>query len=115
MKHEAFDLLEVIKSPLDAEIFETLLEGRAFRLERILSNGQASPSKGWYEEDHPEWVVVMEGEAKLLFEIDHEPLHLTKGQGVLIPKGSKHRVLWTPSDQITVWLAIHFDTESTHG
>lgn len=114
MQPQAFDLLAGIQSPLDSEVFETLLEGGAFRIERILSNGQTSPAEGWYDADHAEWVVVLEGEARLLFEENPEPFHLKRHQGVLIPANCRHRVLWTPSDQITVWLAVHFDTASVH-
>lgn len=34
-------------------------------MERIVSNGQVTPEGEWYDQDLDEWVVVLEGEARL--------------------------------------------------
>ena len=47
------------------EVFEKLLEGRQFRLERIVSTGQCTPKDQWYDQDQDEWVVLLAGGARL--------------------------------------------------
>ncbi|MEZ6092481.1 MAG: cupin domain-containing protein [Pirellulaceae bacterium] len=54
-----------------------------------------------------EWVVVLKGEAKLLFE-DGESVQMMPGDHVLIPAHRKHRVQWTTPDEPTVWLAVFY-------
>jgi cupin 2 domain-containing protein len=91
----------------DKEIFETLLETEAFRLERILSTGRASPPGFWYDQDQDEWVALLSGEAELLFEEKSERVLLRPGDFLLIPARKRHRVERTSLDAI--WLALHFD------
>ena len=58
-----------------------------------------------------EWVIVLKGEAKLLFENNDEPIHLKPGDFVNIPAHRKHRVEWTTPDEPTVWLAVFYSGE----
>lgn len=92
-----------------AEVFDPLLTGGPFRLERIVSTGQATPPGEWYDQDCDEWVVLLSGSATLRFEQPDETLDLTPGDWVLIPARRRHRVERTASDKETVWLALHFD------
>jgi len=91
------------------ELIDVLASGPGVRIEKIVSAGQASPPGFWYEQDQTEWVVVLKGEAKLLFEGEAEPTDLQPGDYVLIPAHCKHRVEWTSADELTVWLAVFFD------
>ncbi len=91
------------------EQFETLLTGKAFRVERIVSHGQSSPAGFWYDQPQDEWVLVMRGQAKLEFAGEPEPLTMQPGDCVHITAHRKHRVAWTSADEPTIWLAIHFD------
>jgi cupin 2 domain-containing protein len=92
----------------DAEIFQVLLETGAFRLERIVSNGQATLRGEWYDQDTHEWVALLAGGAGLRFEDEAEPRVLRPGDYLLIPAHRRHRVEWTDSDAPTVWLALHY-------
>ena len=50
----------------EPELFDTLAAGAgSIRVERIVSNGQVTPEGEWYDQDLDEWVVVLEGEARL--------------------------------------------------
>jgi len=90
------------------EIFETLLEEDRFRLERIVSRGQATPAGQWYDQERNEWVALLSGSASLLFEGEREPRVMKPGDYVLIPSRCRHRVEWTDPDHETVWLALHY-------
>lgn len=90
------------------ELADTLAAGPAVRIERIVSTGQASPEEFWYDQEEHEWVVVLRGEAGLLFEGETEPRHLLPGDHVNIPAHRKHRVAWTAAQEPTVWLAVFY-------
>ena len=90
------------------EQFSTLLERTELRIERIVSTGQASPPDFWYDQPGGEWVLVVQGEAKLRFADEAEARHLKAGDFVEITPRREHRVDWTPADQVTIWLAIHY-------
>jgi cupin 2 domain-containing protein len=102
------NLFADLPSDLPEELTEVLASGRDVRIERIVSTGQASPAGFWYDQDMAEWVVVLKGAAKLLFEGEPEPLHMTAGDYVHIPSHRRHRVQWTTPDEPTVWLAVFY-------
>jgi cupin 2 domain-containing protein len=83
----------------------TLLKTPGLRLEQILSHGQATAADHWYDQDQPEWVVLLEGTATLRFEGDGL-LGLAAGDSILIPVRSRHRV--ESCSQDARWLALHF-------
>jgi cupin 2 domain-containing protein len=91
---------------LPNELFTTLLESANVRIERIVSQGQASPPGFWYNQEQHEWVIVLKGMAKLRFE--DEIVELRPGDFVNIPAHKKHRVEWTTADEPTVWLTVHY-------
>ena len=95
-------------SGLPDEIGEVLLTGRALRIERIASHGQASPPGYWYDQDEDEWVLLLEGEARLRFEHDAQVLQLAPGSHVHIAAHVRHRVEWTAPDRRTLWLAVFY-------
>lgn len=89
---------------LPEELIQTLFRASDLRIERIVSQGNSSPSDFWYDQDEDEWVIVLTGSAKLQFEdrtVDMKP-----GDYVHIPSGHRHRVQWTTPDEPTVWLAV---------
>lgn len=98
------------------EIFETLLEAEGFRLERIVSEGQTTPAGEWYDQDRDEWVILLTGNAGIVFEGNYHIYPLKPGDYLHIPAHRRHRVEWTAKNQKTIWLAIHFkgqaDTDS---
>ena len=87
------------------ERFFPLLEGPGFRLERIVSNGAASPPGFWYDQDAAEWVALVRGGATLEFEDGR--VALEAGDCLLIPAHARHRVAEASADAI--WLALHFN------
>lgn len=82
------------------EIFSTLYENAAVRIESIRSSLK-NPGE-WYDQEEDEWVLLCEGEAEL--EIGGEILHLAKGDHLLIPKHTRHRVLSTAEN--THWIGV---------
>lgn len=92
-----------------AEHFQTLAEGRSTRIERIVSQGHASPPGFWYDQEEHEFVVVLSGAAELEFEPPRPPVRLETGDWLVIPRHVRHRVTWTLPGQETIWLAVFYD------
>lgn len=90
------------------EIFETLASANNLKLERIISSGQVTPDGDWLDQDFNEWVILLSGSAKILFEGEDMDTVLLPGDYILIPAHKKHRVTWTDKRQKTVWLALHY-------
>ena len=89
------------------EQIERLVGGPCFRIERIVSTGQASPAGFWYDQPDDEFVVLLAGAARLRFEEGGRILDLQPGDWVEIPAHVRHRVEWTQAHPPTVWLAVH--------
>jgi cupin 2 domain-containing protein len=89
------------------EYFEVLLESGACTLERIVSQGHATPAGEWYDQAYPEWVVLLQGSAGLAIEGEADIHLLRPGDYLYIPAHCRHRVEWTQADMQTVWLALH--------
>jgi|GEM_PF-44232 len=100
-------LLADLPEDLPEERFDVLLETPVFRLERILSKGHATPEGQWYDQDWHEWVLLLQGQARLAIE-GRDEAFLQPGDALLLPAHCRHRVNWTPEDTITVWLALHY-------
>ncbi len=102
------NLFALIPKTLKQEQFTELASSAGVRIERIVSRGHACGPDDWYEEEDAEWVVVLAGAARLVFEGEVEPRRLDPGDYISIPPRKRHRVDWTDPDQPTVWLAVHF-------
>lgn len=92
-----------LPEPSDREHFFTLLQSGNVRIERIVSNGQASPKDLWYDQSECEWVLLLQGTATLEF-ANGRMLELTAGDYLLIHSHEKHRVERTSLDAI--WLTL---------
>ena len=88
-------------APAEGERFTVLAELPGLRIEQILSGKLAAPAS--FDQAHDEWVVVVEGGARLL--VDELELELGRGDWLLLPAGCAHSVLETQPG--TSWLAIH--------
>jgi len=88
-------------TPQSGETFTTLLEHKNIKINRIVSSNTVEPVEYIQEED--EWLVVIDGEAKLL--IENEEKILTKGDTLFIPAKVPHKILETKDG--TVWLTVH--------
>lgn len=75
---------------LPDELVTTLLEAANVRIERIVSQGHASPEGFWYDQDQHEWVVVLKGAARLRFE--DGVVEMKPGDFVNISAHRRHRV-----------------------
>ena len=93
---------------LPQELTEVLVDSSSARIERIVSTGHSSPDDFWYDQDEHEWVIVLKGEAKLVFADDPSVVKLNVGDHVQIAAHRKHRVDWTSSEEPTVWLAVFY-------
>lgn len=102
------NLFDGIPAELARESFATLLRAGGLHVERIVSQGHASPPGFWYDQAEHEWVILLEGNAAIEFEGDPEPTFLKKGVYLNIPAHARHRVAWTDPNCQTVWLAIHY-------
>ena len=105
---DSHNLYDDIPTNLPEEVFTDILNTDDFRVERIVSQGHASPDGFWYDQDQNEWVIVLEGAARIRFEDRTDAVELRPGDYLAIPAHKRHRVEWTVPDQRTLWLAIHF-------
>jgi cupin 2 domain-containing protein len=105
----SFNLLSPLASKVANELVETIIKSSHVRIDRIVSTGQASPEGFWYDQEEVEWVVVLQGEAKLLLEGEAQPSHLKPGDHLTIPAHRRHRVEWTSPNEHTVWLAVFYN------
>lgn len=100
------NLLSSLPAALPNELTETLVQARSVRIERIVSHGHASPPDSWYDLDESEFVLLVQGAARLRFE--NEVIKMKTGDFIDIPAHRKHRVDWTTSEEITIWLAVFY-------
>ncbi len=101
------DIFAGIPADLPQELVQTLLAAPGLRIERIVSHGHASPKDFWYDQEMHEWVLLIQGAARLQF-LDGRSMTMTPGSFVNIPAHTQHRVEWTDAAQATIWLAIHY-------
>ena len=90
---------------LSEEYVEALLPDHGVLIERIISTGQASPEGFWYDQERDEWVVLLQGEARLSWP-DGRILEMKAGEWVFLPDHERHRVEWTTKEPPCIWLAV---------
>jgi cupin 2 domain-containing protein len=101
------NLLSAIPDPLPREVTETLLQAKSVRIERIVSQGHASPAGFWFDQDQHEWVLLVQGAARLRFA--EGVRELKPGDFLNIPAHHKHRVDWTTPNEPTIWVAVYYE------
>jgi cupin 2 domain-containing protein len=101
------NIFDAIPKDLQSEVFERLVAGDGVTIERIVSKGHKTPVGDWYEQEKNEWVMVLSGEAVLLFD-DGISVRLKAGDFTNINAHRRHRVEWTSPDVETIWLAVHY-------
>ncbi len=97
-----------VQAALPEEVTDILVNGHGVRVERITSHGHRSPDGFWYDQEEHEWVVVLQGAARLEFEGKDDSVELQAGDHVNIPAHRRHRVAWTTPDEPTIWLAVFY-------
>lgn len=93
----------------ESEQFDQLLSSNGVKIERIVSNGQATPEGDWYDQDWDEWVLVISGSATIRLSENNRLIELNAGDSLFFPARCRHRVEQTQSDVPTIWLAVHFN------
>jgi cupin 2 domain-containing protein len=88
------------------EITSVLLNLPNLRLERIHSCNAVSAEGFWYDQAEHEWVMVLQGSARLQFDDEALPRNLSRGDSLLIEPHRRHRVVATDPAPGTVWLAL---------
>jgi cupin 2 domain-containing protein len=99
-------LFQDIPEELPEELVSVLVEGVGVKVERIVSDGQASPEGFWYDQAQNEWVLLVSGSAVLAFE--DGTFELKPGDHLLIPAHQRHRVEATSQTEKTIWLAVFY-------
>ena len=97
------------------EVFQTLVQTMNNKgnltLERILSKGHSSD---WFDQDRDEWVVLLQGNAKLVVisPVSSQEVEVSLGPGdyLLLEKHVRHRVVYTSVEPPCVWLALHYQS-----
>jgi cupin 2 domain-containing protein len=100
------NIFEALPPQLPQEVVQTLIQAAEVRIERIVSHGHASPADFWYNQPQHEWVIVLQGAARLQFE--DRMVEMRMGDFLNIPAFQKHRVDWTTPDEPTVWLGVRY-------
>ncbi|MGC9504427.1 cupin domain-containing protein [Baaleninema sp.] len=96
----------------DSELLEPLVTGNDTLIERIVSTGQITPPGQWYNQNRDEWVVLLQGKAIVSYP-DGSQVQLKRGDYLLIPARTKHRVEYTSVNPPCIWLAIHANFEKS--
>jgi len=102
------NLLSSLPATLPAEITETLVQAKHVRIERIVSQGHATPPEFWYDQEQNEFVLLVQGAARLRFE--DSVVEMKPGDWIEIPAHRRHRVEWTTPEEKTVWLAVFYES-----
>jgi len=108
MKPETHNIFANIPAIIPEELFECLIERKRLKIERIVTQGQATAKGEWFDQSWDEWVLLLQGGAILGYE-DGQTVNLQAGDYFHIPAHVRHRVEWTQPETNTVWLAIHFE------
>ncbi|MGF1688158.1 cupin domain-containing protein [Photobacterium japonica] len=102
------NVFTMIPDVLPQELMEDIVSGQQMRIERIVSKGHTTPSDEWYDQDEHEWVMVLQGQGRIVFEEGTREVELGVGDHINIPAHQRHRVSWTTPDTETIWLAVFY-------
>ncbi|AUC61302.1 cupin 2 domain-containing protein [Cyanobacterium sp. HL-69] len=86
---------------VDGEDFSELLRCENVVVERIVSSDR--PYHKIYNQDHHEWIILIEGETQLKIRDDF--INLKAGDYLFIAAQTPHQVIKTSPN--CIWLAIH--------
>jgi len=83
-----------------------LLQRPQLRLERIHSCQAVSPPGFWYDQAETEWLLLLQGTARLRFADEAAERCLQPGDSLWIEAHRRHRVTATDAAPGTIWLAL---------
>ena len=89
------------------EITEVLASSENIRIEKIVSFGQITDKDYWYDQSQNEFVILLQGEAQILFDNGKEK-HLFAGDYLKIPAHVRHQVSFTSVNPVCIWIAVFF-------
>jgi len=100
------NLFSMARIPEDAEIVEELVVDidENVKIERIVSNGQTTD---WLTQPQNEFVALLSGQAQIAY-ADGSQVKLTAGDTLVIPAGVTHRVSYTSSEPLCIWLTVFY-------
>jgi len=101
------NIFSEIPGTLPHELSQSLVSAATCRIERIVSHGHSSPPDFWYDQDQHEWVLLIQGAARLQFE--DNMVEMKQGDFINIPAHKRHRVEWTSPEETTIWLAVYYE------
>jgi len=102
------NLLADIPTALPEELVDVLVRAPGVQMVRVVSRGHSSPPGFWYDQEEHEFVVVLSGAARLVFEDQVESVEMVAGSWVNIAAHRRHRVEWTDPTRDTVWLGVFY-------
>jgi cupin 2 domain-containing protein len=91
-----------------AERVDALLTLPGVRIERIVSQGHASPPGFWYDQEEGECVLLLVGAARVRFADETDARLLSPGDWLEIAPHRRHRVDWTDPAGPTISLAVFY-------
>jgi len=98
---EGQNLFENLCFDPEEEKIERLFESGRIRVERICSSSQSGEL---YDQEEHEWVILLEGQAGILFVDDGETVSLKGGDHLLIEAHRRHRLTFT--SERCLWLCV---------
>lgn len=100
------NFFDKISENISKETFETIVQSNNVKIERIISP-PSTEKGGWYDQEENEFVLVLKGDAEMLFE-NTEKIKMKEGDYIIIPAHKKHRVEKTSEKEETIWLAVFY-------
>jgi cupin 2 domain-containing protein len=100
------NIFNIDKSLLQGdEVFEEIIRDKNVRIQRVISYGHVSPDGFWYDQPENEWVILLQGKAKITFQ-DNKETNLQKGDSIFLPAHQRHRVSYTSKKPACIWLTV---------
>jgi len=106
MKPEKKNIFTKPKVGDEEEIFDELVKGDNISVEKIFTAKAFKQPGKWYDQEKDEWVLLLQGNAKLEFE-EENIVNLNKGDYLFIPAHKKHRINKSSDEPNCIWLTIH--------
>lgn len=101
------NLFDQVPPTVPHELTDILVDARHVRIERIVSYGHASPEGVWYDQAEDEFVLVVQGAARL--RLGDDVIAMGPGDFLDIPAHRRHRVEWTTPDEPTIWFVVFYE------
>lgn len=92
--------------PAGEESSTVLVDRPGLRLERIHSCQAVSPPGFWYDQPQAEWVLLLQGSARLRFADEATDRQLHRGDSLWIAAHRRHRLNATDAAPGSIWLAL---------